>query len=241
MPFSNINITLTPAQIAAIQSAINALKAPANLPVQFNLTKGERKSVPNISNERYPYVQRAIQNHAPTNPNLVSGFAGTTAEASNDLTFYDQMKSFILQLRQVTEIYEDTQQVAGSEAYRFTRALYNTAQDAAANQVPGADAVADDLGTLFEGQGTAATLAGTFTANPSSITAGQSSTLQWQINGSASVVIDNGIGAVTPSGNLSVTPAQTTTYNLTAIAPDGETLNLSTTITVTVAPPPPAP
>ncbi|MBI4930346.1 MAG: hypothetical protein HY841_06255 [Bacteroidetes bacterium] len=240
MPFSNINIVLTGAQITAIQNAITALKAPANMPVQFNLTKAERKSVPNISNERYPYVQRAIQNHAPTNPNLVNGFAGTTAEATNDLTFYDQMKSFILQLRQVTEIYEDTQQVAGSEAYTFTRVLYNTSKDASANQVPGADAVADDLGTLFEGQGTAA-LAGTFTANPSAISAGQPSTLSRNITGSASVAIDNGIGAVTPSGNLSVTPAQTTTYNLTATAPDGETLDLSATVTVTDVQPPPAP
>jgi len=241
MPFSNINIVLTGAQITAIQNAITALKAPANMPVQFNLTKAERRTVPNISNERYPYVQRAIQNHAPTNPNLVSGFAGTTAEAANDLTFYDQLKSFILQLKQVMEIYQDTQQVAGSEAYTFTRALYNTSKDAAANQVPGADAVADDLGTLFEGQGGAGALAGTFKANPSAISAGESSTLSRNITGSASVEIDNNIGAVTPSGNLSVTPAQTTTYNLTATAPDGETLELSATINVTAAPPPPAP
>lgn len=53
--------------------------------------------------------------------------------------------------------------------------------------------------------------------------------------------IDNGIGAVTPSGNLSVTPAQTTAHNLTATAADGETLDLSATVTVTDAPPPPAP
>jgi len=153
MPFSKINITLNAVQLAAIQAAITALKAPANMPAQFNLTKDERKTLPNINNNRYPYVQRAIKNHGPANPNLVSGFAGTQAEASNDLTFYDQMENFIGQLLQIIEIYQDTQQVAGSEGYTWTRMLYNTAKDAAANQVPGADAVADDLATLFEGQG----------------------------------------------------------------------------------------
>ena len=137
----------------ALQKAIAELKNPANMPVQFNLTKAERKSVPNISNERYPFVQRAIQNHGPNNPNLVSGFAGTQAEAANDLTFYDQVENFIGQLQQVIEIYQDTQQVAGSESYTWTRALYNTAKEAAENQVPGADAVVDDLSKLFEGQG----------------------------------------------------------------------------------------
>ena len=153
MPFSKINITLTAAQVTAIQAAITALKDTANMPVQFNLTKDERKTLPNINNTRYPYVQRAIKNHGPNNANLVSGFAGTQAEAANDLTFYDQVESFIGQLLQVLEIYQDTQQVAGSEAYTWTRALYNTSKDAAANQVPGADAVADDLAPMFEGQG----------------------------------------------------------------------------------------
>ena len=63
------------------------------------------------------------------------------------------MTANIGQLRQVIEIYQDTQQVAGSEGYTWTRTLYNTAKEAAENQVPGADAMVDDLAKLFEGQG----------------------------------------------------------------------------------------
>lgn len=127
------------------------------MPVQFNLTKGERGSVPNISNERYPYVMRAIKNHGPNNPILAAGVAGlgvgTLTEAGNDLTFYDQMEPFILQLLQLVEIYRDTQQVAGGEAFNWMSELYDYSKSAAKNQVPGADAVVDDLKTLFEGQG----------------------------------------------------------------------------------------
>ncbi|MBI4947924.1 MAG: hypothetical protein HY840_16155 [Bacteroidetes bacterium] len=150
MPFSKINITLTAAQLTAIQTAITALKAPANLPAQFNLTKDERTGLSNINNSRYPYVQRAVKNHAVANPGLVSGFAGTLAEATNDFSFFDQMENFIGQLKQIVEIYEDTQQVAGSEAYVWTRELYRNAKAAAENQVPGADAVVDDLAPMFE-------------------------------------------------------------------------------------------
>lgn len=151
MPFNKIDVTLNNTQKGKIQTAIDELTA--NLPVQFNLTKDERTELANISNRRHPYVSRAIKNHAPANPNLISGFAGTLAEADNDLTFFDQMENYIGQLRQVIEIYEDTQQVAGSEAYTFTRELYGSAKRAAENQVPGSDAVADDLAPLFEDQG----------------------------------------------------------------------------------------
>lgn len=154
MPFSKINITLTPAQVQAIQKAINELKNPANMPVQFNLTKKERTSLPNISNERYPYVQRSVQIHGPNNPGFVSGDAGTQAEATNDLTYYDQVENFIQQLTQALEIYTDTQQVAGSEAFVWMRNLYGTAQLKAANQVPGADTVVDDLKPLFDKENT---------------------------------------------------------------------------------------
>ena len=74
---------------------------------------------------------------------------------------------------------------------------------------------------------------GTFTATPSSIAAGGTSTLEWNISGSASQTIDNGIGAVAATGSQVVSPAATITYTLIAIAANGSTLTISVTITVT--------
>jgi hypothetical protein len=74
---------------------------------------------------------------------------------------------------------------------------------------------------------------GTFTATPSSIAAGASSTLGWNISGSSSVVIDNGIGAVAASGTQIVSPAATTAYKLTATAAGGAALTITVTVTVT--------
>ena len=71
-----------------------------------------------------------------------------------------------------------------------------------------------------------------FTANPGSITAGQSSTLQWNVTGATSVTIDQGIGNVSSTGTLSITPVKNITYNLVAVNSVGST---TATATVTVA------
>ena len=72
-----------------------------------------------------------------------------------------------------------------------------------------------------------------FDATPSTITAGQSSQLTWVVQGASSVSIDNGVGNVALTGSTTVTPATTTTYTLTAVAPAG---NVMVSATVTVNP-----
>ena len=56
----------------------------------------------------------------------------------------------------------------------------------------------------------------TFSASPTSIKAGGSSTLTWDVSGSTSINISQGIGGVGATGSVAVTPAATTTYTLTA-------------------------
>jgi len=76
----------------------------------------------------------------------------------------------------------------------------------------------------------------TFSAGPSTILLGESSTLQWSTNDTDSVSIAPGIGTVAPSGSVSVTPASTTEYTLIATGPGGVT-EARTTVSVTVPPP----
>jgi peptidoglycan-associated lipoprotein len=80
-----------------------------------------------------------------------------------------------------------------------------------------------------------------FTAEPTSIQRGQSSTLRWQVSGSVtSVSIDQGIGTVQSTGNRRVTPTDSTTYTLTATGPGGTSTG-SATVNVSTPPPPPPP
>ena len=78
-----------------------------------------------------------------------------------------------------------------------------------------------------------------FTAEPTSIQRGQSSTLRWQVTGQVtSVSINEGVGTVQSTGSSRVSPSNSTTYTLTATGPGGSATG---TATVEVAAPPPPP
>lgn len=76
-----------------------------------------------------------------------------------------------------------------------------------------------------------------FTATPTTVVAGRSTTLTWAVNGATSLKITPGIGAVTGT-SVAVTPTANTTYTLTATNAGG---SVTKKVSVTVAPPPPAP
>src|SRR4051794_693203 len=80
-----------------------------------------------------------------------------------------------------------------------------------------------------------------FTAEPTSIQRGQTSTLRWEVTGNVtSVSINQGIGTVQSTGSSRVTPSDSTTYTLTATGPGG-TGSLTATVNVSAPPPPPPP
>jgi len=66
-----------------------------------------------------------------------------------------------------------------------------------------------------------------FTATPTSIDAGQSSTLQWSVTNADSVSITS-LGTVSNSGTRSVSPTTTTTYTLTATNAAGSVTRTAT-------------
>jgi RHS repeat-associated protein len=63
----------------------------------------------------------------------------------------------------------------------------------------------------------------TFSADPQTITLGESSTLAWDVIDADNISIDPGIGSVDPNGSYEVFPAETTTYTLTAVGAGGTT------------------
>ncbi|MGZ8711588.1 MAG: hypothetical protein ACXW28_15310, partial [Thermoanaerobaculia bacterium] len=71
-----------------------------------------------------------------------------------------------------------------------------------------------------------------FSANPSVIRAGETTTLQWTVFNAATVSIDHGIGTKPAAGSTSVAPSSTTTYSLTGVAAHGATVTAQTTVHV---------
>ena len=76
-----------------------------------------------------------------------------------------------------------------------------------------------------------------FAATPSTIVAGESTTLAWSVSGATSLSINQGVGIVTGT-SVVVSPATTTTYKLTATN-DAGSFTVSSSVIVTPAPPRP--
>ena len=77
-------------------------------------------------------------------------------------------------------------------------------------------------------------LINSFSPNPPSITAGESSTLSWSVTDATSVTIDNDIGSIALTGATAVNPTTTTTYTLTATNIAGS-VTATTTVMVSSA------
>ena len=72
----------------------------------------------------------------------------------------------------------------------------------------------------------------TLTAKPTSIAAGQSSTLTWTSQAATSVDIQPDVGTVNLNGSADVKPTQTTTYTATAHDASGATKTATATVTI---------
>jgi PKD repeat protein len=77
-----------------------------------------------------------------------------------------------------------------------------------------------------------------FSATPSEINLGQSTTLKWDIKDATSVTIDQGIGEIAATGSVELSPHKTIAYTLTATNAGG-TVSKSVVIYVNLPPPPP--
>jgi len=96
---------------------------------------------------------------------------------------------------------------------------------------PGSQQISQSL-TITVGASTPSVIR--FTAAPSTIAAGQSSTLSWATTGVTSVTISGINGTLAANGSQSVSPTQTTTYTLTALGADGKT-SVTAQVVVTIS------
>ena len=96
------------------------------------------------------------------------------------------------------------------------------------------DATDDATATVTVTVNAAVPVIDTFTADANTITAGESTTLEWTTTNATAVSITNVTGALEVDGSVSVSPTETTTYELTASDDDDATDDATATVTVTV-------
>lgn len=150
MALPAINITFTPAQLAAINTALNDLET--NCPFRVNIPAGDKSDEQAMNVKRYPYTKDVIDNIAPANAILQPTFI-SLSDARTDLGLFDQFTPLIGRLTSILESYIDTQWLAGTEGYAYFREFFAVVERAKNNNVPGADAIYQNLKRLFEEQG----------------------------------------------------------------------------------------
>lgn len=150
MSLPAINIIFTPLQLTAISAALDALEA--NCPFRVNIPAAEKREENALDTRRYPYTQNVIENYASANPTLQPPFV-SLADAQRDFQLYDQFSPLLNRLASILEAYTDTQWLAGVEAYNYHREFFAIVERAKNNNVPGSDAIYNDLKRLYEDQG----------------------------------------------------------------------------------------
>jgi hypothetical protein len=128
------------------QTKINEI-ATLLAPYVVALTPAERYELPKMGEKTIRFVEKAYD-FARKNPNLVPTYLDI---AASGVDFGDAYRLWTLfnSIRQLEETPVDTEMTAGSEAYQAALVFYKSVKMAAAQDIPDAKAVYEELKTRF--------------------------------------------------------------------------------------------
>jgi hypothetical protein len=113
------------------------------------LTPAERHELPKMGEKTISFVEKAYD-FAKQNPNLVPLYLDMAAFGV-DFGDAHGLWTLVNSVRQLEENAGDTEMTAGSEAYQAALMFYKSVKMAAAQDIPGAKAVYEELRTRFPG------------------------------------------------------------------------------------------
>jgi len=132
-------------QVQTLVNQANALLLPYVTP----LTPAERHAMAKMGEKTLSFVEKA-HDFAVQNPNLCPPYLDM---AAFDTDFGDahNLWTLLVSTQQLHENVDDTEMVAGSEAYQAALVFYNSVKMAARQDIPGAKAVYEELKKRFPG------------------------------------------------------------------------------------------
>jgi len=148
MSQENLISTTIPAEtLADIIAKVNALNASLANYLLFNLTPTDRLELSKMGDKTIAFVQKSLE-YAETNPALVPGYLDVQ-EARKDFALAQDLNTVLKQVSTLQRAIEDTAMVAGSEAYNAALVFYSSVKGASRVNVPGSEAVYNDLQQRF--------------------------------------------------------------------------------------------
>lgn len=140
--------TVIPAEtLAGILTHLNAVNTQLTEILQFNLTATERMGLRILGDKSMAFVQKSLE-YAENNPGLAPSYLDLP-EAKKDYALSRDLYTILQQINTLQRAIEDTMMVAGSEAYDAALIFYNAVKGASRGNVPGSEAVYNDLQQRF--------------------------------------------------------------------------------------------
>jgi hypothetical protein len=137
---------IPPDLVVQIQAKLNEIKAILK-PFTVTLTPAQRHDMLKMGEKSLTFVEKA-HDFAVENPEFVPPFLDMK-QFDIDIADAHGLWTIRNDARQVYEMIDDTTMVAGSEAYYAALLYYNSSKVAAAQDIPGAKAIYDELSSRF--------------------------------------------------------------------------------------------
>jgi hypothetical protein len=116
-------------------------------PYMLALTPEERRELPKMGAKTLSFVEKAYD-FARQNPNLVPPYLEIDAFGV-DFGDAHGLWTLLNTVQQLEQTLDDTEMIAGSEAYQAALVFYKSVKMAATQDIPGAKAVYEELKTRF--------------------------------------------------------------------------------------------
>ena len=149
-PMINDNLVAVELTTEEVQKSVKKLKElQTTLQGQLvALQPRQRQELPKMSDKTMPFVEKMIS-YADSRPEFVP-FYLSVEEMKVDFQAVNDLKQILREAQQLCTALNDTIILSGSEAYTAALAYYSSVKQAAANNVPHAQAVYEDLRKRFE-------------------------------------------------------------------------------------------
>jgi len=144
-----ISAEITAAKITETLGLLTTVKS--NMPFLMKLENASKKGMISLDDSRSPFVVKCLQ-YAQKEAKIVPPYVDLV-ELNKDLTLFTNLQNISREVNRLADMLNDTRIAAGTDAYVAALSIYNSAKQAAKMNVPGTQAIVDDLKKAFEGQG----------------------------------------------------------------------------------------
>lgn len=120
-------------------------------PYLIALSPDERQKMLKMGDKTVSFVEKTLD-YVRSNPEFVPAYMNVL-EFEKDATAVKNLNVMLNPIMQLEQGIDDTEMLAGSEAYTASLIYYNSVKQATKNNVPNAAAIYDDLSKRFDGQG----------------------------------------------------------------------------------------